>query len=496
MQFKTRFYEVIARIRLFGADLVEYWFRSKQSYFTKWVGAAVLVALFVIGLGLWGNFLNWGKIDFNLGDWNIITGRRLTALQDALLTGQAPLHVSDFMGLKGLTDRYLAIPDMFLSPQAVLLRYLPLNIFVLVNTFWMYALGYCGLLAMKRKYHLSLAVFVILFFLFNFNGSITTHLVIGHFTWLGYFLLPFFALLLFDIPTTAGLQWGWLLKVSLLLTVIFIQGAFHLYIWCLVFLGFVFLLNRQYRRHAFWAILFALLLSMFRILPASLDAGKLSVEFLTGFPTSGDFLRGMLEVVQPSMDYTQPGNLVTHHIGWWEFDFYIGWVGLAFILVFGCWAWLKERKGIPSWVASLFGPMLVLFVFSMGRIYKPIFMLQIPLLTAERVTTRFWTLPLVFLFFLGAIGLQKFFNTRRVTVLPALVYVAALMVLTADLQRHLDLWNIAFMKLTLPRELGDYTLHILNNPADQAYLSAILIGSLLSLGALGFELMRYFRSRV
>jgi hypothetical protein len=495
VKFKHGLIEVWARVRLFGLDLTDYFFKSRESYFTKWLGVAALLAMFVIGLALWGNFLAWGKIDFTLGDWNVITGPRLTALQDALLTGQAPLHVSDFMGLKGLTDRYLSIPDMFLSPQGVLLQFMEPGTFVLVNTLLLYAVGFLGLLVLKKKYGLSLAAFTVLFLLFNFNGSITAHLAIGHFTWLGYFLLPFFALLMLSIPA-GKVDWGWLLKVGLLMTVIFIQGTFHLYVWCLIFLGLVGLLSGQARKMAFLAIVFSLALGLFRILPAALNTPVLNVEFLTGFTNSGDFLRGMVEVVQPSFDYLTPGNEITHLIGWWEFDFYLGWIGLGFVAWFGGWVWLREKKAIPGWAAQLYGPMLVMLVLSMGRIYKPIFMLQIPLLTAERVTSRFWILPLVFLFVLGAIGFQKTLADRNLSKLTLLAYFGSLGMLINDLLRHLDLWNVKYMDQTLPAELNAYALHIQNNPADVVYLNAIAIGCLLSLAALAFLLFQYGRSQL
>ncbi len=490
---KKRLSEIPAQIRAFCVDLVEVWFQAKEHYLTRWMNWIVLLVLFILGLGLWGNFLDWGKFDYSLGDWNVITGPRLTALQDALVSGQAPFHVSDFMGLKGLTDRYLSIPDIFLSPQAVLLKFMDVSRFILVNTLLMYVVGFGGLMALKKKFSLSLASFTLLFLLFNFNGSITDHLAIGHFTWLGYFLLPWFAWLLLDIPDGKA-QWGWVLKTALLLTVIFIQGTFHLYVWCLIFLGMIWLFNSGTRLNVFLAMLFAVALSLFRILPAALNTSVLNVEFLTGFASSGDFLSGMVQVVQPSMDYLTPGNEVTHLIGWWEFDFYIGWAGLAFLGGFGVWIWLREKKGLPLMAARLYAPMLVMFLLSMGSIYKLIFMLQIPLLTAERVTSRFWILPLVFLMALAAVGLQKFLGSRRVTRLFTLEYVCAAGVLVSDLMRHLNLWNVKYMDYTLPVETGGYALHIQNNAADVVYLNTVALGCLLSLAGLAVLLGMYFRA--
>jgi hypothetical protein len=199
----------------------------------------------------------------------------------------------------------------------------------------------------------------------------------------------------------------------------------------------------------------------------------------------------MVEVVQPSMDYLAPGNQVTHLIGPWEFDFYIGWIGLAFLVGFGIWAWLRDKNGLPDWMKALYAPMLVLFVLSMGQIYEPVFMLKIPLLTAERVTSRFWTLPFVFLIFFGAIGLQKNLQGKSLSKLSGLVYFSGLLILVNDLMRNMDLWNVKYMDLTLPRELFDYALRIQNNTADTAYLNMIAIGCLLSLATLGFLLFQY-----
>ncbi len=113
-------------------------------------------------------------------------------LRDAVRSGELPLHISDPATLGGITDRFLAIPDEILSPQVYLLRFISIGRFVFVDVAILYTIGFFGLLWLRRRFSLSLFTFTILFLLFDFNGHILAHYCIGHVTWGGYFLFPWF----------------------------------------------------------------------------------------------------------------------------------------------------------------------------------------------------------------------------------------------------------------------------------------------------------------
>jgi hypothetical protein len=50
----------------------------------------------------------------------------------------------DGSALRNVTDRYMALPDVMLAPQMLLLGVMPVGWFVLVNVWLMYTLGLFG----------------------------------------------------------------------------------------------------------------------------------------------------------------------------------------------------------------------------------------------------------------------------------------------------------------------------------------------------------------
>ena len=133
------------------------------------------MGLWAGGVFLWGKFLNWGDIPFDWLDWAEINAPRTAFLKDAVTKGVLPLHMPDSSALRGVTDRFMSIPDALLSPQILLLRFMDVGTFFLVDTLLLYTIGMFGLLWFRRRYSLSLASFSALFLLFNFNGHILAH---------------------------------------------------------------------------------------------------------------------------------------------------------------------------------------------------------------------------------------------------------------------------------------------------------------------------------
>ena len=241
-----------------------------------WLPRLWLAFLFVGGLYLWGEFLNWGYSPLNFHDWAIISGPRLAVLRTAILNLELPLHSSAPVIEDGVTLRFLAIPDQILSPQIILLRWLDIEHFILLQFWLTYSLGFWALVLLRRRFLLSLLAFTLLFALFFFNGHIIAHASVGHANWGGYFLLPFFAILIFDLLDGKA-NWMWVAKVVFLSFFIFLQGSYHQFIWILIFMG---LLAITVPRH-FWRLavtaVFAVLVSMVRILPAFLLLGVLKI---------------------------------------------------------------------------------------------------------------------------------------------------------------------------------------------------------------------------
>ncbi len=445
-------------------------FLPGQSRLANAVAYTVQAGLFLLGIGHWTYFLNWGKISFNLHDW-AQEGWRYFFLQQAVRTGQLPLHVST-----GMThvDRFIARPDTVLSPQLLLLAFLDLGPFVLVNTLLLYAIGFAGLLLIGRKYRLSPAAFTALFLLFNFNGHITIHLAIGHTMWVGYFLLPFFIYLLLELvdrypgQETSFRLWRWVALVALVLFATFLQGSWHQFIWSLIFLAALGIFYTRYARPAFLAVLFSLLLSLVRVLPPAIQFFEQGVQFMSGFISVTDMLQALVVLKAPAEALAYPFA----NIEWWETDHYIGLLGLAFVLFFGVYQTWKSG-GVQK---RLFAPGFVLALLSIGYIYYPVNLLPLPLADSERVTARFLIMPLAVLMVLGSIRFQEYLNSQgKASLRQGLFYLALLALMGHDLLQHSRIWRYTNMYALWPITNVDIRAYV-SNHADPPYIAALVIG--------------------
>jgi hypothetical protein len=432
---------------------------------------------------LWAYILNWGKINFLYSDWAEGMGHRIAFLADAVRTGQLPLHMQDASALRNITDRYLAIPDTIISPQVVLLKVLSPGIFVVANTLLLYALGSWGLWQLSKRYRWSPLVFAFVLFLFNFNGHITDHIVVGHVHWVGYFLLPWFAYLILEaVETPVG--WRWILKLDLILLTMFLQGAFHLFVMGLIFMGLLGLSRRRLFAPMVKAGFFAGLVCAVRLLPPALETGQFDTAFLSGFDTSTQLVDSMLNLrlaTQAEVFRNSPLN----PLGWWELDHFIGLVGLLFVAGFGLSLWVRRRSDSPTY-PELAVPVLGMTVLSIGRIYEPINRLGIPLLSSQRVSSRFFVYALVFLTFLAAIHVQRLIEEGRFTSVARLALAAGWVVLVDDLWQHTKLWRVAHLPdMFNSRDVNLSLAHVANHP-DPPYTAALVAGLAISLLATGF----------
>ena len=472
-------------------------FESKPLHRKRWITWTWLAALYLAGVCLWGHFFSWGQFPLGFHDWAHISGPRLTFLKDALVQGLPPLHISDPdpsdpYPLGGITDRFLAIPDQILSPQVILLRILPIRVFVAGNVLLLYSLGYAGLLWIKRKYSLSLVAFTILFLLFNFNGHILAHFAVGHATWGGYFLFLWFAILVFQL-VEGERGWTWIAKMALLLLVIFLQGSFHQFVWGLIFLALLAVAKRGYFLTAGGGALFAVLLSLVRILPPASMLGKFDDQFKTGYPTLGDLWQALVTIYSPGSE-TIP-LLMNRPLGYWELSLYVGLAGAIFLLYFGVWRWLMARDDHPGF-QSLALPILGLVVLSIGQIYKIIHLLPIPLLGGERVSSRFISLPFVFILIFAVIHFQDWLNRQHRS--KSLIYVCistGFIITLNDLWQNYRVWRVVVAAANFKAQKFDQGVWTVANHPDPVYLGLVLAGAALSLVSLGVLLFFAWRSR-
>jgi hypothetical protein len=404
----------------------------------------------------------------------------LAYLRDAAIHGMLPLHASETAHLRNVTDRIMAIPDIVLSPQVLLLRWMDVGVFVLVNTLLLYSLAFWGLLWFRKRFSLSPLIFSVLVLMFNFNGHLISHFTIGHVTWWGYFLFPLFFIQLFRLVEDSTATWSWVAQTSLVLFLIFIQGGYHHYVWCLMFLGILGLIAWKH----FWPILktlvFANLLSMVRLLPPALLLGKFDTDFFGGYRLPQQMLSAI--VFERLPQNAMPFKNFNSNLGYWEFDLYIGAAG-AIILTFGLVLWLlchtKKRR-----VPVLLAPMVVMALLAVNDFFLPFTYLPIPLLNGERVTSRMVILPFSLAFILALAAIQAWFDYKK---RPLIVYITGFVLglyLAFDLGRHVLRWEITKASQYFAVTPVNLAIKVLANHSDPPYLRMLGVGAVISLAAL------------
>jgi len=445
------------------------------------LAAVWLVFLFGFGAWVWTYFLNGGAIQLDLHDWGEVTSPRYAFLKDAVTRGVLPLHMPGAWALRNVTDRFIAVADTNLSPQILLLRWMTLGEFFVANTVGLYTLGFAGLVILFRRFRLSLIVVTALFFLLLFNGHVTAHLAVGHANWTAFFLLPFFGLLVFE-ALEASPGWRWTLGVSLLLFVVFLQGAFHLFVMALLFLGLLGVASRRLLRPALQAMGFSVLLSAVRILPPLLEASHFDTEFRSGFTSVLETLSSFVLLKVPVVKEVFSHNPL-NPLGWWELDYYVGFLGLAFVGGLGLLAFLRRPRTLPD-VGPLALPVLMMTLLSIGKLYKVFHVLQVPLLDSQRVSSRLLYLPFLFLTLAGARWLQAWLDRRRPSPMLTVSLLSGLLLLASDIWQHVKLWRVAKMGDLFPNKALDLSVNVVANHPDPAYTASLIAGGVISLGSL------------
>jgi hypothetical protein len=457
-----------------GQFILDLFFKPAETSLAKWFTAALLAGLFVAGIVHWGYFLNWFRNNFVIGDWHLIVDPMLKFLSNAMRSGQLPLHGSSHFLIP---DRYLARPNRPLSPQVLLLYLFDPATYVMVNTWIFFSIGFIGLLLIRKKYQLSLVSFTALFLLFNFNGHITSHLAVGHVEWVGYFLLPFFVLLVLQMVEGGKTGWGWVLGLALTMLGINLQGAYHFFLYCMVFLLLLALFQPRFWAPVIKAIIACGLISMVRLLPPAVQYYSASkITFIYGFLSVAQLIQTIIVLQHPYILDTPNGQ-----IGGWEVDYYLGLIGFTFMIYFGVVkAWINERNQ-----RSLYFPMLVMTFFSMGSIYYPLFSSHIPFMDSQRAPSRFILIPFVFLIILASIQFQKWTKgwnedawMEKIFALLGLVFIGY------DLLEHSLYWRLSQLSADIIQRYSNIVQVYVSNHADPPYITAIIAGLAVSLATL------------
>jgi hypothetical protein len=459
--------------------LFEFLFRPPSETLISKTGNYLFLSIaYLAGMFHWVWFVHFGNVANRYIDWQKFF-EFYEVTQSALLEKSIPYFMPYFH--KG-TNQFLAIPETDLSPTILLLGFLSIKEVFLVQMIVVYSLGFLGCLMLKRKYRWSLVSFAAFFLLFNFNGHITSHLAVGHWPWISYFLLPFFMGWVLSLveEDVVGSRPG---RLAFVLFGILLLGGLHPFVWCLLLLIALCLCKKRYWKPILIGVGLALVFSTYRILPAAVTFWGYQNPFMSGFPSLSVLWNALTSIYQSqevllNMKYSE-------QLPMWEVDHYVSVLGLGFLVYFGLWRRWREREALTDYrVLNI--PMLLITIFSFGAIFGIISYLPIPLISVERIPSRFLIVPILFLLVLSCIWLQKTFDRLRPGWGIQALSVAGLLYGGVFLAMH----SLAWYERTANLRIVPGHLHHIEAASDWAksveeyYVLVVQISYLISLAAL------------
>jgi hypothetical protein len=453
--------------------------RLSQKY--RWANRIWLALLFCSGIGAWKIFLDCPDGFCSYNDWGDIVYPRFDFLQQAALNWALPLHASNDIRLGDFfTKRYMVIPDAFLSPQYLLLRFLTVEQFVFVQTALFFALGFWGLLWLRKKFGLSNLNFTVIFFLFNFNGHILAHLSVGHLTWSGYFLFPWFVILLMQLIDGQA-NWAWIAKMSALLFVTLLQGSYHQFIWMLFFIGLLAIFMPRHFFTLLKAAIVSVVLSACRILPLFSMINTLETnKFLTGYPSLQTIWTYMITISNKGGAKFSIDGL-TNYVGLWEMSIFTGLIGALFLIYFGLIRPLQpERRENPYLI--LLPPAAGMLFLSLDRVYRFISSnISFSLIVGERTVSRFISLVLVVVLILAAAEFQNWLDKRSESKNSIWVVVIFVAIGINDLVQNFREWSVQVSYHRFPGHgMINPQWNVMNDFSDNPYVTLVAAGAVVT----------------
>ena len=459
-------------------------------------GLAVLTPLYLLGILHWAFFFQFGEaaIGSNSNDWS--DGLLyFSVVRDSIANLTIPYFVNP-VPMNWGDVRFLANPQSSLSPQMVLAPFMSAGNFILVNTLIMYSVGFIGCLLLRSRFQLSLLPFVMLFLIFNFNGHITSHLSAGHSMWYGYFLLPFFFLFVLElIRPSDRIRMATTIFLAFSLFGMVLQGSFHIFVWCSIFLGILALFDENSRKEVLLAIVFAVCISAFRLVPTVFVRLDYVAVYASGFPTFATFLDALTTI--KAFQFEHPSSDL-YNVGWHEQDHFISYVGVGFIGLFGIYHRFSNNSAVADYrFRALDLPLLLLVLISFGFVFDILSDLRLPILSfTERVPSRFLIIPLIGLAIVGAIRMQALLYTYNRNLVFKVLSVGAVIHLTHSLIAHSDFWKIPKSESGSIDFLDNIDLNVVYD--DRLYVAAVngsAIFSAIAIVVLGFLAIRLVLNR-
>lgn len=454
----------------------------------QWLHWLWIVAIYLVGLGIWIYFLDFGRFDWGIQDW-VWAYRYGSAITSILESGLLPLNIEP--PVIYATARYLAIPDYPLAPQFFLAGVLGIGPMYLLNTLLLYSVGFIGCLLIRRHFQLSILAFTAIAFLYSFNGFITSHLSVGHVLFAGYFFLPFFAYLIIRL-FTHDIPEAWSAKMGLVLFSMLLHGAVRTFAACMLFMGILWLLAPRARRNLAYGILAGIVLNLYRFAPAAVELGSTTNVPFAGFVSVTHILKSLIEIVPISAAETGLP------LAWWEFDMFIGIMGLVLVVVFGIYMTLIRNHRLPNQTAPDIIPIgyasIIFLILSTNYTFQVINRSPIPLVRLFHVPSRLLIVPLVIFILIAVIQFQKWLDERPLDTLRFAIVGGGLPFLVLDLIAHARIWRVALVNQTFKALPFEESFRVIAR-ADPSYKLNLAISTAISAAALIYVLFVVWKKR-
>lgn len=402
--------------------------------------SVILLILYFVGAAFWVSFLWHSNFSIAVDDW-MNTHIHLNSLRQGLLDGIFPWK--PFPHYQNGAN-FMANPEFPLTPDIFLLKWLTNRQFIDLHTLILYSLGFFGMLKIMRQ--MSAHIYVIVFFwlLFNFNGYITAHLAVGHFMWEGYFLLPLLFWKTMSLLEENENKYFSLsaLCLSLIIGGLFLNGSFHIAIWCCMFLVLLLLWNQKIIRSIIGCIGLTALIASCRLVPAAIyfvHDSRLQIvkgnNFVTGYPDISSLLDAFITLLP--YDATPKGG-VFGALLWQEYSMYIGIVAFL-VLILGLFFGFKIKS---QWsTAPLVGAASCFLILSFENVYSAIANSPFPLIGVERISSRFIVFPFLLFLIIASVGLndlfKKNYKMKHFWAFVILVFTCV------PLKQNMDLWRVS-----------------------------------------------------
>ena len=415
----------------------------------------------------------------------------LNVISNSLKDGIIPFHVNNLPEIVTSSNKFLGSPIYSLSPQIYLLKFIDVEVFNFINLILMFFIGAYGIFLIGKFYNLKFISFSLLFFLFNFNGYFITNYAAYGPSQLGYFFMPYFFYGLIRISHANIFfdNYNWSIFVGIILSLILLQGALHLYIQLLTLILFWTIFNIRNFKSSLIIGVVTISTSLFRLFPAYLSYGTeanphaLEKGYAGGYANIDLFISGL---VSQKTQFDFPEEY------WHELSMYISFPGSLIIIFFGifCYFFDKNIFNYKIWKGFVI-PILIIFLISFHKIKFLILPNFIPLFNSESITSRYMIIPLFFIIIVSSVNLDLFLknNTKKLTlyITGILVYVIVIFLFNfSRLWRH----NLSLSELKWADSLNingrvflenNYQLNINNDFSDTLYIWSFFITLIISL---------------